>query len=60
MQSRVHEPGGNIHVCDDAALRVGDPHATVVEVDLGFLNAGGDERQHDRTDSEGGDSAGKR
>ena len=59
VQSRVHEAGGNVHMCDDAALCVGDPHAAVVEVDLGFFDAGGDECQHDRTDSEGCDRAGE-
>ena len=45
VQSRVHEACWDVHVCDDASLRVGDPHAAVVEVDLGFFDAGRDERQ---------------
>jgi hypothetical protein len=43
VQPGIHEACRDVHVCDDATLRVGDPDAAVIELNLGFFDAGRDE-----------------
>ena len=51
--SAVEEPGGIVEVSDEQVVALGDPHATVVELDIGGGDAGVDDGKSGDRDSGG-------